>query len=216
MKKTIFTATALFLLSGGVFAKEANHENLFLVQLKMSDNVNYEDVVENYIRAYRNDVWSKYHNDEFEYEEKRQETISILKEKVKNVDLSEPLKIQTRAKFGDYNFKEKAYEFHPIKPGTYFKYRKKFNAGFASFYTKNMELFIDNPQVIDGIAMDKKTAKEFLNSRKNSNGYIDRSVYLRLYVVPTSVDGNSIHGDITSYEVLSKEGDIITPQNLTN
>lgn len=197
----------VFSLCSTAYAKEANYLNLFLTDLKLSPSVDYENIINKYMQAYRSEVWTKYKNDEFELEDKRQESIDMLKDKVAGFDLNDPVVIRTRTEFGEYDFDSQAFEYKPISEGIYFPFR--------NYPMPNVKLTISNGSDIGDIAMPKAEAKNFLAERKSSYGSIDREVNLTLEIIVESVSDYTLSGKIINYQITADNGDTIASEDLT-
>ena len=199
-KISIFLFLPLFIIANSITAqaKDFTYENLLYALYKINNDVDYELIADSYMKSFRASIWRKYKNDEFELEDKRRDTIEILKNKIANYDITDPFKIRTNVDFDKYNFKELKFNFTPIAPNTYF-----YESMCCNELPRQIKIMITNGSIIDGIPMKKEAAKKFLNSRKGYGGHIDRTVTLTLEILPKNIsDINTITSEIISYKVV--------------
>ncbi|HDV7264416.1 TPA: DUF4852 domain-containing protein, partial [Mannheimia haemolytica] len=75
---------------------------------------------------------------------------------------------------------------------------------------RKINLYVSNPEFIDGIPMGKDKAKEFLQKRKNSLGNINRSVILYVDVQFEKAEGlDNLTGKVLSYSVKDNKDKVI-------
>ena len=168
-------------------AHELTWTNLMMAATKMQPHFDYEANVDSYMQLYRSDVWKRYRNDEFELQDKRDETIKIMKERISSFPLNEEFVINTTFEFGDYDFKNQVFPLNAIDETSYFYDREYSNGSFPRTY----KVFFSNPTKIGDIRMTKEDAKAFLNSRKSSGGHIDRTINAKLQLRITGLKNNS-------------------------
>lgn len=142
-------------------AHELKWDSLMLAAVKMQPHFDYEANVDSYMQLYRSDVWNRYRNDEFELQEKREETIGMMKERASSFPLEEEFVVYATFDFGDYDFKKEAFPLNALSETTYFNDRNDRNGSFPYTY----KVFFSNPAKIGDINMAKDEAKSFLKSR---------------------------------------------------
>ncbi|WP_169711812.1 DUF4852 domain-containing protein [Henriciella litoralis] len=179
-------------------AKEFTYDNLLYGWMKLDNYFDYDSNVDCYMRMYRYEVWQRSRDDEFLRDDKRNETIDIMKSRVGEANLEDVFTIRTNKDFGDYDFDTNKFEFSPISKTSYFYERKNNTCGLPS----EIRVKFDNSDLIDGIAMSKDEAQEFLTSRKR-NGDVDRSVALEIDFVLQARDGKMLQGHIVEARVLN-------------
>lgn len=192
------------LAASGLPSKAADftYDSVLPVYLKLDSTLMPEDIVDGYMETYRPEVWSKFRNDEFELEEKREETLKMMKDRIASADAGEAFTIQTQFEFGDYDFKNEKFDFRPLADGLFFKL-----AHCCTSLPRSIKVSFLNADLIDGIAMPKDQAKTFLNSRKSSGGYVDRSVLAKLSIVMKEVPARGdLKSEIQSVEIYNKDG----------
>jgi len=133
--------------------------------------------------------WDRVRNDEFELHDAIQEAYNTLKGIVKpkyDEYINKDATILFRTTFGKYNFKTNSFPLDMVTKDTYFK-----------FYGKNLVddlyVYFNNPGEKERkLLMAPKQAKSFLQQRKNSNGWVDRTIYAKYYFkikkIKTNVD----------------------------
>ncbi|WP_203299398.1 DUF4852 domain-containing protein [Marinobacter sediminum] len=170
---------SLVVFSQGVFGHEFNWTNLMLASAKLQPAFDYEANVDSYMYIYRNDVWDRYRNDEFELQDKRDETQEIMKSRIDSFDIGEAFVINTSFDFGEYDFSNGIFPVESIGESAYFSESRYNSKSFPSTY----RVFFDNPEMIGDLKMNKELAKSFLNSRKSSYGSVDRSINAKMEFV---------------------------------
>lgn len=136
-----------------------------------------------YAQVMEYEVWKKYHNDPFEWEEKFAQCKKNFDEKIANVNPNQEYVIMTSIEFDDYDFENQGYKVE-INDGTYFPMDSVFfkfgtyNAypGDNSYFVNKIGLKLQDLSKYNFIPMEKETAKTFLQSRKSSSGNINKKI----------------------------------------
>lgn len=136
-----------------------------------------------YAKTIENDVWEKYHNDPFEWDEKFAECKKNFDSKVENVNLEQEYVLSTVIELGDFDFENLGYKVS-IPEGTYFPMKKVSTTGSwtdaypgdDSYFINNIGLKIQDLTKYNFVPMSKDDGKKFLQSRKNSYGNINSKV----------------------------------------
>lgn len=153
-------------------------KNLLMASMKLNQSLDREANVDSYMQVFRPDVWKRYHNDEFEMAEKRKETLTQMAKAIDSFSLDETFVLRTTTTIGSYDFDKKQYPVAGWNESTYF-----YESGYPSAdFPGTFKVFFENPEVVSGIPMADAAAKEFLRSRKDSYGNIDRTLQVVLYV----------------------------------
>ncbi|MGI6853573.1 DUF4852 domain-containing protein [Mesorhizobium sp. 1B3] len=183
-------------------AADFTYDSVLPVYLKLDSTLMPEDIVDGYMETYRPEVWSKFRNDEFELEEKREETLRMMKDRIAAADASETFIIQSRFEFGDYDFKNEKFDFRPFADGLFFKLDH-----CCTDLPRKIKVSFLNADLVDGIQMAKDEAKAFLNSRKSSGGYVNRTVLAKLSIVMKEVPARGdLKSEIQSVEIYDNDG----------
>jgi len=191
------------LLSPLANAYDFNFENVLIAYIKLNENIKPADVVDGYMQIYRPTVWKNSHNDEFEMEGKREETVRIINNKVANMDLNKNFTIRTKLPFDEYDFVKGMFSFTPLREGVFFPVHKCCYSGI----TDHIEVYFDNGKIVNGLKIPKEQAKTLLSQRRTSYGSINRDVYMKInFLMKESTDSNKIIGHISNVEVYDKEG----------
>lgn len=150
MKKS-FTLAVLctLMVSTSVMAHDLNWDNLMIAAVKLQPQFDYEANVDSYMNIYRSDVWNRYRNDEFELQDKREETIKMMKERVSSFPLNEEFVVYTSFEFGDYDFKKQIFPLDSLTEATYFHASNWNHGSFPDTY----KVFFSNPSKIGDINM---------------------------------------------------------------
>lgn len=181
MKKLLTSLLLGLMLVGNVFAqgKSLDATTGFYIYLKGSE-VEISELEElNYAKAEEYNVYSKYHNDEFEWEEQFSKLKENFKNKIKNADMTSEYAIITTAEFGDYDFKTEGFPVK-IEDGTFFPIGKvgNYNNDYDSIFRKTVALSLDDFSSYNFFKMPKAEAKTFLQSKKSKYGTVDRNIKL--------------------------------------
>lgn len=189
-------ATSIF--AAPASAKEFEYENMLYSWMKLDSYFDYESNVDCYMRLYRGEVWQRSREDEFLRQDKRDETIEIMKARVEEANLEDVYTVRTNKDFGDYDFDTNVFEFAPVSKTTYFYVRNTNSCGLPS----EIRVKFDNSDIIDGIPMSRDDAQELLTSRKR-NGDINRSVSMEIDFVLQARDGDVVQAHILEARVLN-------------
>ena len=168
--KYILTFTIFMMVSVASLAHNFSWDNLMLAHSKIDKAFDYELHVDSYMSKYRKPVWSKYRNDEFELEDKRIETIDIMRERIVSFDLSEPFTINTDFSFGEYDFKSKEFPVVSLSESHYFYVDSNRSGTFPYRY----KIYFSNYNLVGNLPMSKEDAKSFLKSKKDRYGNVRR------------------------------------------
>lgn len=176
-KKIIAAAVASTLLftSSASAINDFSWTNLMLASVKLNSNFDYETYVDSYMKEYRNPVYKRYRNDEFNMRTKRAETIEMMKERIRNFDLDEPFIINTSVEMGKYNFDTESFPIQGIGANSYF-YERNYAGDFPNTY----KVRFSNFELIGDIEMAPGEAEDFIAQRKDSYGSINRKLPIRL------------------------------------
>jgi len=160
--------------------------NLLLAYDKLNDDFALEDHIDYYMRKEREDVWDRYHDDEFQLARKRIETIGMVQARRETFDVEQDLLLKTELTFKKYDFEAGMF---PIKEATKENYWYE-NGGYDDV-PSSIYVYMQDPALISGIPMSASEAERFLRSRKNSYGSVNRTVYanVRLRLVKVRDEG---------------------------
>lgn len=150
-------------------------------------NADLSDEYLPYAQVMEYDVYQKYHNDPFDWEEKFAQCKKNFDEKVANINLDQEYAIMTTIEFGDYDFENQGYKVK-IDDGTYFPMNSVFSKfgtysaypGDDSYFVNKLGLKIQDLSKYNFIPMEKEAAKTFLQSRKSSYGNINKQITIMI------------------------------------
>ena len=194
----LLTISSAMAFSAPASAKEFTYENLLYPWMKLDAYFDYDAYVDCYMREYRNDVWQRSREDEFIKDEKRTETIDLMKDRVGEANLEDVFTVRTKKEFGEYDFEEGVFTFNPVSKTAYFY---ESNGSICSF-PQNLKVKFSNADIMEGIEMAKDEAQAFLTSRKRGSS-VDRSVTMEIDFVLTARDGEMLVANITEARVLN-------------
>jgi len=182
------TIIFLFSLTVGIFSicqesdeKIFTHEEGLIAYYSMISSIPDEDFYEIYAKYYYPDVYQKYHNDEFVWNDKLNKIKSEFNEKIKSYDItSNRYFIATTQELGKYDFENNGFVCRFFTKDSYFSLRATQNPFLywrQEEEIKLVNLFFLNPNDFNFLPYDKDLANEFIKSRKDKyTGYVDRKV----------------------------------------
>ncbi len=136
-----------------------------------------------YAKVIENSIYTKYHNDPFEWEEQFAKIKGNFNKKVQDVDFNQEYRMSTTVEFGDYDFENQGYKVS-IEKETFFPMSSVYyvtggeNPGSDSYFRNDFGLKIQDLDKYNFIAMDKNAAKTFLQGRKNRYGDINKQLVI--------------------------------------
>lgn len=166
--------TTLGALSSRATAHDFTWDNLALAHIKLDKNFDIDANVEWYMEEYREATWNLARNDEFLMHEKKIETRKILEERIKSFDVAETFILRADTTVGDYDFTNQEFPRENNGPGSYW-YKNEYKG--SESIPSTIKLFMKNFDFLHGVPMSPTAARDFIRSRKNRNGYVDRRVY---------------------------------------
>ena len=173
MVKRLFAVLLLACLVqvSAAFAKELDYHNVLIAYMaKTGDNV-YTKMIDDWMQAFRPQIWDRYRNDEFAIDERRNETSQIIKADLSSYSENDEFEITTNVQFGDYNFSLQKFELHPFSTNSTFTV----TCPISSTLPPRFLVFFMNADILDGFSMQKEDAKRFLDQRKIGGG-VDRTL----------------------------------------
>lgn len=175
MRIAVFTIMFL-MISANSFANDFSWDNLLLARMKIQKGFDFEAYVDSYMKVYRPVVWKRSQNDEFELEDKRLETLSLMKERVESFSVEQEMELNCSMTLKGYDFENSEF---PVKEAeeSYYWYKYRYtNSDFPS----KLSIYFSNPEIIRTLPMDKDAARSFISRRKDRYGNIDRTVQVSL------------------------------------
>ena len=190
-------------------AADFSYQNMFVVAMKLSPAYDYEAGVDGYMQVFRQTVWQSSHNDEFELQAKKKDTIELMKKVVSGTPADEQIVIHTNFEFGDYDFKEHKFPFSPLSENSQFQTNPVYTQNNAA--PNLFTVSFSNTDFINGIPMPEDAAHAFV-TRHKSFGNVNRTLQTDITFVPKSLKSeNSILGEIVKVVVRdpSSKGQVV-------
>lgn len=195
---TKYAVVAVLAVSTSAHAVELEYANVLHAYMHLDKKFDYEEMVDSYMETFRPEIYRRYKDDEFEGPAKRKETIELMKKDAAEPWLEAEFTVRTHAEFGEYDFKRQAFDFHPLSEGTYFPVHHCCNQ-----LPGQLDVYLSNTGIIDGIPMPKDEAKQFLETMKSSWG-LSREVTLEFRFKLIGLKGrNALLAKITSAQVIA-------------
>lgn len=198
--RSLMLVLALFVSqSTSLLAHDFEWKTLAIASLKLRNQLDYEANVDSFMEAFRPDVWNKYHDDEFEMVPKRKETIEMMKQLVNSFSLQESFIVRTTTRLKNYDFESKKFPIDGWDESNYFYETEYQNGSFPRIF----RVFMSNTEVFSGIPLNEQQAKEFIQSRKDRFGDIDRTVHMTisLKIVKQNIEPGDMVAEITKYRI---------------
>ncbi len=155
-------------------AHDFTWDNLALACIKLDKNYDVDANVEWYMQKYRSDTWNHSRNDEFLFHEKKEETRKLFQERIDQFNVGETFVLRADMTIGNYDFTNEEFPREPSGPDSYWY---KTSSKYSDSIPYRLKVFMKNHEFLEAVPMDANTARAFIQSRKNRNGYVDRHVY---------------------------------------
>jgi len=205
MKKPI-VLIFLTLLFGNSSASSFGWNEALLASMKLQEDYAYERTVDSYMRLFRRDVWTRHRNDEFELQDKRVETVEIMKDRVDNLDLNSEFLVNTEFRFLEYDFEKSEYPLIALNEDSIIRIEHvAHRSHHVSTYglPTSFDLSFTNTDIIGAIPMKQDVAREFLISRRDSRGNVNRALSVALYfkLIDFHENDNRFDAEITRVDI---------------
>lgn len=193
--------------------------------LKPKDNINNGKVnfgqyrwIDLYLFKFHKYEYNQVKNDEFKIQKFMNKVGRELENNIENVDHNKIFSKIVKAKLGKYDFSTESF---PIKYSM-----EDFggsNRGYPGGFEIDFEYIVNNACFKPILKMNNEDAEKFINSRKNSNGNVNRTVYLNFHFNITNIVNRiyspqgGVNGfDQTDLTLLAKKIEIYEDEYLSN
>lgn len=176
------------------------------------------------IYNYFYDDWKQFHNDEFEWKDRKAQNLRIINEEIESNKnyRDRNYYIVTSKEFGTYDFEKQGYPV-TISSGAYFSFDQPFKYDEFVHYNSvpKIALWLTDFSKYNFFPMEEKEARTFQANRKDRYGNIDREIMLVIHYKIEDFSSTSykniksqfsdtgyqpIVGNITFIEVFDTEG----------
>lgn len=154
----------------------------FYIYMNLSDTKVTDDWYLDYAKTVEKDIYEKYQNDEFEWQDKFADIKKKFDAGIESANVDGTFVISSTFEFGDYDFSKEAYKvdvskdlFFPLKSVCDATYRYA-STSRDSIFDKKLALKIKDAEKFTLLKMPKDEAKQFLQSRKDSYGNVNRKI----------------------------------------
>ena len=168
-------------------AHDFSWDTMVRAAMKLDPDFDYEANVDSWMQVYRQDVWRRYHQDEFAMEEKRQQTIAMMKRAVAGFDLVEEITLQTQFEVAQYDFDKSVFPVKKLSSTNYWYTNSRSRTGSLPY---RFRIFFSNPELLQAVPMEKEAARRFVKSRVDRYGRVDRRVTATVRVKVKKPKGN--------------------------
>ncbi|EPF25553.1 hypothetical protein HMPREF1221_02103 [Treponema socranskii subsp. paredis ATCC 35535] len=184
MKKllSLFLMVVIIGFSLSAQTNRLDKSNAYYVYLKVSQMPITDEEYLNYAKVVEHEKYKKYSNDEFEWAEQFPQIKQGLDKAIANVDLDLTYVLTTNVNFGDYDFTNEGFPVL-IKEGAVFlldAFYYDYIASRDSIFRKRIAIKLIDLDKFNFFKMEKTTARTFLQSRKDTQGNVDRTVTLQI------------------------------------
>ena len=166
---------------------EFSWENLLFAMAKLDKHFDVSAYWDDYLEVFRPAVWKEYRNDEFQLAKKKAEALEALRERIANFDLNRDFVIRANLTIGKYDFDRSAF---PVEEATtsHYWYERHYPHGD---FPERIEVYFSNPELMRHISLPPDKAEQFLASRKNSRGEVNRRICANVHIRLRSIkEGN--------------------------
>lgn len=192
MKKIGF-AMLLCLFGNSIFAqvpqieKEINYLDAYAIYLQQAGTQISDDIVTKYAKDYKNDLFIKYGNDEFDWHDQLVKIKEELLNVIHSVNVSGDYFLSFLVNIDEYDFANNGFPV-TIHDYTSIPFYSK-DDGFDSSLPGVRIFFKDFPKY-NFLPINSDVANKLIKSKKNGKGNIDRSLTLRIHftVLPMKSD----------------------------
>lgn len=212
MKKLLLT-TLLF--SAATAAQDLSWTELNKYTIASEKSYDYSAHAADYMKSFQRAKFDKYHLDEFEFDSKKNETASQMKEMAKAFNLEQLYTINANVWFGQYNFEKGEFPITFTKvpsdvttenmpaiypDGLFYNFTPDYPESSSDSFRYNVRVKLKNTDKLSGIKLDKEKAKAFLQSHK-SGDRINRSLPITVTVKIKNVALNDQSNDVSDADV---------------
>lgn len=155
-----------------------NWENLLIAMVKLYGDFDIRRHRDDYLQVFRPDAWKQYRNDEFQLEKRRAEAAEAFRERVTNFDLNRDFVVLASLTIGKYDFDRSAFPIEEATKTHYWYERRYPNGKFPD----RIAVYFKNPELIRYISLSPDEAEQFLATRKNSRGDVNRKIYANVHI----------------------------------
>ncbi|MCH3882975.1 MULTISPECIES: DUF4852 domain-containing protein [Tenacibaculum] len=163
------------------FMKAYNHKPNDKTNVRVGHNPNYR-WFDLYLYKFHNQEYQQVKNDEFKNQKFANRILNELKKNINKADNNLIYYQTIEANLGKYNFSEGSF------PVYYNMDKFKGVSGNLQGFRININEILNKDDVNFTLPMQSTDAEKFINSRKKSNGQIDRSILLKFYFKVTSLN----------------------------
>lgn len=144
-----------------------------------------DEILEMYIRINNYESYKQNREDEFKWSEMLYEIRKEVEEKLEQAKKENDYVIMTRGALNEYDFNNKGF---PILLSQYILFQLPLYNG-ETLIRNQIALYLINDPFNNFLQIDKDNARRLINSRKDSDGDIDR--YISLHIYYSILDYNS-------------------------
>jgi hypothetical protein len=178
----------LLLFHTNTVAEEFSYENMTRARMKLDPAFDFEAYAESYMRCFRPVVYKTYRNDEFQFRDKKLETIQLMKKAAEQFSPDTRMSLLTDLTLGEYDFDNSAF---PIveSTGRHFWYTP--SPGSEGDLPRRYEIYFDNRELIATMPLPEDKARELIARRRSRSGSVNRSVEATIIFTVTKMKNSS-------------------------
>lgn len=213
MKKMF--ALSLIVFGSSVLASDLSWEALNKYSIASNKDYDYSAHSSDYMESFQPAKFTKFHLDEFEFDSKKTETATQMKDMASKFNLDASYTINASIWFGQYNFEKNEFpitftnipsdvtaENMPViyPDGLFYNFTPSYPQSSSDSYRRNIRVKFTNADKLSGIKLDKDKAKSFLQSHK-SGSWINRELPITITVKIKNVTLSDQDSNVTDADV---------------
>ena len=171
LKNIIFALLAMLFVSSLFAQQRLNKKDAFIYFMKIYD-YKMKDWYNPYVKSFHASELAHVNNDEFKRRAFVERTNAEMRNKLKSLSFETTYTLNVKADLGKYNFSD----------GSFPLVLKVEDIPSVAIVKNVRSLFVQIDQFVNAddlelkLPVNQTSAQSFINSRKKSNGYVDRSV----------------------------------------
>ena len=169
--------TVLLVVGSSVQAESFNYENMMKARMKLDPVFDFEGTADSYMRVFRPVIFKKYNDDEFQLRAKRRETIELMRNSAERFRLETAFVMRATLTLGEYDFD--AQQFPVVESDGSYHWSTRIPR-YANDLPERFKIFFYNPELIHAVSMSEAAAREFIRTRKNRYGDVQRNIQTEL------------------------------------
>jgi antitoxin component YwqK of YwqJK toxin-antitoxin module len=155
-----------------------DNKKVYLYYIKVNHSSNNNDLFLKYLKLFKKDEYNLYKNDEFSYSKFINDSKTEYLTAINNLDFNTKFTLTNNIQIGEYNFGKNSFPLDNDIPKYFGNLNTIYNPAWP---LKDVRVAVFNSQHLDmELKMIESKANAFIQSRKSSNGIINRNVSIKI------------------------------------